>query len=376
MPLTDEKAPFGTELVPLVRTVIRLMNGFEGFGGRDIELVVRDEGSTPESARQAASGLITTDRVDAVIGPFSSVNAPSVVPAFVSSGIGVCSPSVSSQLMEFLNDNGLFFRTTAIDSAILRNMVDLAVKSGSKRVSLAYPDDPYGRALAREMQDYLDDRELEVISTISYQVAADNYRDDAVLMTSDEVPLELIIGDPNDGPRFLNAVVAESRDSVIITNDGLIDATVVYNPDVTSSQRPRVFGVTSDVNNGNSELLNVLSFADPKFDNSTTSLPAFSVNTIHCVMLIWLAALTAESDNALIFKDQMTEVANEGSICFWIADCKLSVDGKLNLDFEGIGGFAIDDAGNAVGRSTITVLFDDEGRAQLVQGAPNVTLSS
>lgn len=376
VPLSDEQAPFGPQLEALVRSVVQVINDFDGFGDQEVELVVRNEGTAPETARQAAMDLIATDRVDAVIGPFSSVNAPSVIPSLVSAGIGVCSPSVSSQLLDVIDDNELFFRTTAVDSAIVKNMVDLAVQTGSERVSIAYPDDPFGRTLAREMRRVLDDRELEVVSTVAYQASADDYRDEATRMNSDGASVELIIGDPIDGPRFLNAVVAGSANSIIIVNDALIDAKVIFDTAVAIEQRPQIFGFTPDVNDGTAELLNVLRITNPNFDDAVPSLPAFSVNTVDCMMLLWLAALAVESDDALVFKGEILRVANDGSSCLWIADCKFSVNEKLNIDYQGISGLKMDDSGSAVDRPTITFEFDTEGRAQPFQGTPNITLSS
>lgn len=374
VPLSDEQAPFGPQLEALVRGVVQVINDFDGFGDQEVELVVRNEGTAPKTARQAAMDLIATDRVDAVIGPFSSVNAPSVIPVLVSAGIGVCSPSVSSQLLDVLDDNGLFFRTTAVDSAIVKNMVDLAVQTGSERVSIAYPDDPFGRTLAREMRSFLDERELEVISTVAYQASADDYRDEATRMTSDGASVELIIGDPIDGPRFLNAVVAGSANSIIIVNDVLIDAKVIFDSSAVE-QRPQIFGFTPDVNDGSAELRNVLRTTNANLDDAVTSLPAFSVNTVDCMMLLWLAALAVESDDALVFKSEILRVANDGSSCLWIADCKFSVNEKLNIDYQGISGLKMDEFGSAVDRPTITFEFDTEGRAQPFQGTLNITLS-
>ena len=77
-----------------------------------------------------------------------------------------------------------------------------------------------------------------------------------------------------------------------------------------------------------------------------------------------------------MFKDEIQRVANDGSICLWIADCKFSVDEKLNIDYQGIVGLTLDETGRALDRPTILFQFNDDGRAQLVQGIPNVTLTS
>jgi branched-chain amino acid transport system substrate-binding protein len=375
VPLTDERAPFGPQLVPLVESVVRVLNSFGGYKDKEVELFVRDEGLTPDEAQQSTDALIETDKVDVVIGPFSSVNAPRVIPVLTTAGIGTCSPSVSSQLMDILDDDGLFIRTTTLDSAIIENMVDLAVQSGSEQVSIAYPDDPYGRTLVRKLQDVLDARQLEVVSAVAYQISAIDYQEAATLISSDGAQVELIIGDPIDGPRFLNAVVAVSQKSVIITNDTLVNTEVIFNSEVSVESRPRILSFTPNANLGSDELLNVLRLTDPNFDDAITQLPSFAVNTVDCIVLFWLAALTANSDDAQQFKGEILRVANEGSSCLWISDCKFSVDEELNIDYEGIAELTLDDSGNALNRPTVIFEFDVDGRAQVVQGAPNITLT-
>lgn len=374
VPLTDEQASFGPRLVPVLEAVVRVLNTFGGYDGKDIELVVRDEGSTPNEAQQSANTLITTDQVDAIVGPFSSVNAPSTVPNLISAGVGVCSPTASSQLLDAMDDDGLFIRTAALDSEILENMVELAVQSGSEQVSLAYPDDPYGRALVRVLRNELDIRELEVVSSIPYAIGAVDYQDTAAQMVAGNSLVNIIIGEPNDGPRFLNAVVNVSQKSVIITNDGLVNAEVIFDPEVSLDLRPRILGFVSDGSAGGNELMNVLRTAK-ELPKDITLLPEFAVNTVDCLILFWLAALTAESDIAQDFKGEILRVANDGSSCLWIADCKFSIDEELNIDYQGIAGLTLDESGNAVGRATLVFEFDADGRAQIVQGLPNITLT-
>lgn len=376
VPLTDEQAPFGPPLVPVVEAFLRIMNSIGGFNDRDVEWVIRDEGPNPDTARKAAKQLITADQVDVVLGPFSSVNAPSVVPLFTAVGIGVCSPSVSTPVFDALSDDRLFIRTATLDSELVGNMVTLATGSGSPSISLAFPDDPYGRSLAQIVRKAVDEQGLSIISENAYPIAAPDYVEIATAMATDDSPVDLIITDPVDGLRFLNTVIAASDGSTVITNDTLIGSQVTFAPEERESPRPRVIAVAGDANNGSNELLNLIRLSDKTFDKEITQLPAFAVNTIDCLTLMWLAAVETETDDAQIFKDEFTSVANVGSSCLWLTDCRFAIQEKLNLDYQGISGLDLDDAGNAVGKPALFFEFNDDGRAQLVQGIPNVTLTS
>lgn len=375
VPESDPNASFGTQLIPIVEAVVRIMNSFGGFNNWPLTLVVRDEGPTPESARRSAEQLVNDDGVDMVIGPFSAITAPVVLPTFLNGGIGVCSPSVSSVMLDALDDADLFLRTGVQDATIVSSMVELAVQSGSEIVSVAYPDDPYGRALVRLLRSALRSRDITITSDVSYLPASQDFGSVASALAGDAAPVELILANPTTGPGILNAVAAVSQDSVIITNDLVPSATVEFPTSLSEDLRSRVFGFAPDVTTGGDELLNVIRVTDPEFPETINELPPFAVNTVDCLMLTWLSALDANSDSAEKFKGSFLRVANEGSTCLWVADCKAAVDEKVNFNYEGISGLNLDAEGTSEARSLLLFQFDSDGLAQVTQGVPSVTIT-
>jgi len=371
IPLTDPAAPFGPDLAPIMEAVVGIMNNFGGYLGTEIELIVRDEGPTAESAVIAVSKLVGVDNVDAVVGPFSALTAPSTVPMMVSAGVAVCSPTVSGATMDILEDDGLFFRTATLDSDIVRGMVDLAVQSGRERVSVAYPDDPYGRGLLRELKANLATRDLTIATEVKYAVDDENYASEVSRITSDSASVELLIAEPVSGQRFMDALVPAADGAVIITNDGLADVTVSFDPDSAPDARPRIFGVAPDTRSGNDTLLNIFDFSTSEYLSELDALPSFTRNTVDCLTLIWLAALTASSDDAEDFKDEILDVANDGSRCNWLFDCSFLFDQTLALDYEGVGSLTLDERGNARERDTLYFQVDPDGRTDVVDGTPN-----
>lgn len=371
IPLTDPAAPFGPDLAPIMEAVIGIMNNFGGYLDSEIELVVRNEGATAESAVAAATKLIGDDNVDAVVGPFSALTAPSTVPLMVSSDVAVCSPTVSTSTMDYLEDDGLFFRTATLVTDIVTSMVDLAVQSGRERVSVAYPDDPYGRGLLRELKSALTARNLTIATEVKYLVDDDNFLSEVSRLTSDSASVELLIGDPIAGPRFLNALVPAADGSVIIVNDGLASTRVTFDDDAAPEARPRIFGTAPDTTLGNDDLLGIFGFSTSDYLIGLDALPSFTMNTLDCFVLFWLAALTARSDDAQDFKDDVLKVANNGSRCNWLFDCSFLFDRILNLDYEGVSSLTLDERGNAIDRGTIYFQFDGDGRVVTVDGTPN-----
>ena len=375
VPLSDTRAPFGPALIPLAESTIRIMSSLGGFDDRAVELIVRDEGTTAESARVAGENLVRQDGVDAVIGPYSSVNALAVVPSLIASGVGVCSPAVPSLALDQLEDNGLFIRTGSQEADIISSMVDLAVQSGTEQVSIGYPDDPYGRSLARLLRTDLSSRDVTIASVAPYSTTDPDYADLAVTLISDDAPVELVITTPNVGPGILNALAGLSRDSVIITNDVVSESELSNLSGQPDDTRPRVFGYAPNVDLGNDELLTIIKLGDKKFPDSITRLPPYSLNTIDCFVLIWLAALVAESDDPQVFKEELLRTSKDGSPCLWVPDCKFSVDEGLNVDYDGIGDLDLDERGTPVGRDLLLFEYDANGQLQRVQGVADVGLA-
>lgn len=374
-PLSDPAAPFGRDLAPIAESLVEIMNTYGGYLDTNIELVVRDEGATPEAAAEAARRLIE-DGVDAVVGPFSNLDALSAVPTLTDAGVAVCSPSASSPALDYLNDNGLFIRTATKESEVITRMVDMAVQSGNEEVSITYPDDPYGRNLVRELKATLTSRGLTAITEVPYPIGLDDYRSVAFRLTSDDAPVELLVTDPVNGPRLLEDLIPAAEGSVIITNDGTIDADVTFDPEVPEESRPRIFGAAPDTRLGGDILLDVFSFTTVEFLTQVTALPNFTMNIVDCFALIWLSALTATSDNATVFQEEFLDVANDGSRCSWLFDCSFFFDRTLNLDYEGVTSLTLDELGNAVDRGTVIFTFNSSGRAVEVEGPLDFTLTA
>lgn len=374
VPTSDPSATFGTSLVPVVQTMVNIINTFGGFNSRSLELVVKDEGTTPEAARTAVREFMDIDGVDAIIGPFSAIVAPAVIPAVVANGTGVCSPSVSSLNFTAFDDSGLLIRTGVQDTDIVNKMTELAVQSGSQLVSVAFPDDPYGRGLVRLLRQGLKERNVEVDSATAYDVETDDLSIAAKQINSDRAQVDLIITTPSTEAILLNQLVEISSDSVIIVNDVVIDATLTYSPEVPEESRPRIFGLSPNVNNGGKELLNLLQLTDPSFSEELSGPPSYAVYTVDCLLLMWLSALVAESDDARKFSTEYIEVANDGSPCLWISDCKLVIGDDFNIDYKGIADLILDDYGDAVNRNVLIYQFDADGRPQVVEGTADVSL--
>ena len=91
--LTGDQAAFGTSTVNGVRIAADEINAAGGVLGRKIRLVVEDDQGRAEEAASVVTKLITSDRVEALIGENSSNQSLAAAPIAQANGVPMISPS-------------------------------------------------------------------------------------------------------------------------------------------------------------------------------------------------------------------------------------------------------------------------------------------
>ena len=69
---TGDLAVFGPPIVSATDLAALLINEAGGINGRQIEMVHRDSGTSPQIATDAASALVNVDNIQAIVGSLSS----------------------------------------------------------------------------------------------------------------------------------------------------------------------------------------------------------------------------------------------------------------------------------------------------------------
>lgn len=106
-----------------------------GIGGRQIELLVQDEGPTATTMTAAMQALLDA-KVAAVIGPYTSGVAAKVVPLANQGKVALISPTVTSTDFVGLDDQFIRINRSTRDNA--REYAALLLKRNQRRVAMAY----------------------------------------------------------------------------------------------------------------------------------------------------------------------------------------------------------------------------------------------
>lgn len=133
--LSDRGADVGEAGRNGVQLAVEQRNKTGGAAGRRIELIIRDDGQDPQKATAAVRSLID-EKVEAIVGPFTSAIAAAVVPLANQAQVVMVSPTVTSG--DFVGKDDFFVR---INRTTRDNATDYAAqiyRRSQRRVSIAY----------------------------------------------------------------------------------------------------------------------------------------------------------------------------------------------------------------------------------------------
>ncbi len=146
---TGDLAVFGPPIVLATDLAALLINEAGGIDGRQIEMVHRDSGTSPQIATDAASALVNIDGVEAIVGSLSSGVTLAVAESVtIPNGAVLVSPASTSPAISSLDDNDLVFRTTVSDAFQGVILAQLADELGYENIATMYINNAYGEGLS------------------------------------------------------------------------------------------------------------------------------------------------------------------------------------------------------------------------------------
>lgn len=152
-PITGSWASEGQEMKRNVELLAQELNAKGGVGGKQVEVVVEDDGGDPRTASLAAQRL-TTKGVVAVIGTYGSAVTEASQNIFEEAGIvQVANGSTAVRLTE--KNLKTFFRTCPRDDEQGKVGAAVVQKLGAKRVALLHDNSAYSKGLADEINGIL-----------------------------------------------------------------------------------------------------------------------------------------------------------------------------------------------------------------------------
>ena len=204
--LTGTYAKLGRNQHEGYKLCVKDLNTKGGLLGRKVELVVYDDQSTPATAVRLYEKLITEDRVDGVMGPYSSpVTEASVNVTEKYKKVMVAPLAATTSIFKRPPDKKRSYVFMVISPAeeYLEGLIDTAAKRGLKTVAIVNEDTLFSKAAASGAVELAKKRGMQVVFQEAYPkgntdfsalltkvkaltpdvLAAATYFDDAVALT-------------------------------------------------------------------------------------------------------------------------------------------------------------------------------------------------
>ena len=181
---------------------LKEVNAKGGLLGRKVELVLYDDQSAPATGVRLYEKLITDDKVDAVMGPYSSPVSEAVANVTEKYHKVMVAPLAATTSI-FKKGRKYAFMVISPAEAYLEGQVDLAAKRGLKTISIVNEDTLFTKTAAIGTAELAKKRGLQIVLQEAYPkgntdfsailtklralnpdvVAASTYFDDAVALT-------------------------------------------------------------------------------------------------------------------------------------------------------------------------------------------------
>ena len=145
-----------------------LINQKGGLLGRQVQLIVEDDQSSPEKARNIYSKLITRKKVDLVIGPYSSAISEAILPVVEKYQYPVLLSGASAdQLWEKGYRYAFGVYTPASKYTV--GFLQMLVKHNLKRVAVISADDAFSYTLAENTKKWARRFNITIIASATFK---------------------------------------------------------------------------------------------------------------------------------------------------------------------------------------------------------------
>src|SRR3989454_1770273 len=202
MSLTGTYAKLGKNQHEGYKLCERDLNAKGGVLGRKVEVVVYDDQSLPATAVRLYEKLITEDKVDAIMGPYSSPVTEAAVNVTEKYKKVMVAPLAATTSI-FKKGRKYIFMVISPAEVYLEGLVDMAAKRGLKTVAVVNEDTLFSKAAASGAVELAKKKGMQVVFTEAYPkgntdfsalltkvkaltpdvLAAATYFDDAVALT-------------------------------------------------------------------------------------------------------------------------------------------------------------------------------------------------
>lgn len=164
-PFTGGSQDFGNSARLGAELAVKEINEVNGYLGRRVELVARDDKGNPDEGRRVAEALVLQEKVDFTIGFCNTGVALKSLDVFQDNRHLLVTVATGSVLTEkYPPQQSYIFRMSARDALQAQALVDaVVVRRGITKVAILADNTGYGEGGAKDVQKFLADKGIKPI---------------------------------------------------------------------------------------------------------------------------------------------------------------------------------------------------------------------
>lgn len=172
--ISGQYAALGQNQVRGHRLCAKDANEAGGVLGRKIELLIEDDKSQPAEAGRIYEKFITQDKIDAVLGPYSSPITEVVANIVERHKLPMVATGAATTSI-FRKGRKYVFMLLSPAEVYMEGLIDLAAKRGLKTIAIIYEDTLFPKAIAQGASDMARKRGLQVVLFEPYGKGATDF---------------------------------------------------------------------------------------------------------------------------------------------------------------------------------------------------------
>jgi len=317
MPLSSAPAE-GSNLIKAAQLAVSEINGQGGLSGKQIRLVIEDQGPSAATALYAAHKLVEEQKVQVIIGCGTSEAVMAVGPYLESKGVLLVSPSATSSALGGYSWSRWAFRVCPVDS-LQGGVVSMIIRDkGYKKIAILVQDTVYGKGIEETAKDHLKGS-AEIVASLRYDPAKLSYLSELNTIKEAEPDCVLHVGLYADGAIVYAQALKEGMDNIPwIAVDGSYDMPLDKYLDAARFMEKAVTG-TVPVPDEQSPVYKAFAY---NYKNTYQFDPTVYCDTVYDgINIIAISLKKANTYNGGVIRDALLAVGNNyrgasGSITF------------------------------------------------------------
>ncbi|MPY92479.1 MAG: ABC transporter substrate-binding protein [Acidimicrobiia bacterium] len=312
------------------------INGAGGVLGGDVRIAAADDGTDDLTIAQTGwDRLVSSDGVNAVIGPASSTLTEGLMSQIASSDVLACSGSNTAAGLEDLEDNGRYFGLAPNDNLQGPALAEVVVADGHGSVAILVRNDTYGTGFGDAVAEALGDLGVDVPFNEAYDPEGDSFTAETERLAASGADAAVVIGFSTDGGKVVSAMIERGIGPTTLplyTGDGMQGSSFW---EAVGDSPALVQGIKGTAPAAAPEGVEH-PFQEQFAATGTDTI--FSAYIYDCFTTLALAAEAAGSTDVDAMIEAMGEITSGDTPCVGFAECKELLTAGDSIKVSGASG--------------------------------------